>query len=350
MRSRRPLLAAALALVAVGAAEAHDPGLSRADVTLSAQGATAEITFARRDVESLVPIDRDGDGVASDVEITAARTELESLGRSLLEIGAAGPEGAVVQVDASDVLRFSLRFPVSMAREIHAPILDRLPRGHRQHVTVRGAGGATEARGLLAAGRARLDFAGVVAPGVEPGRFFVLGVEHILAGWDHLLFLLALLLAGGGVRRALGIVTSFTAAHSVTLALAAFGAVRIPAAIVEPLIAASIVWVAAENLLRRESRGRWPIAFGFGLVHGLGFASALSEAGIASQALGPAISALLAFNVGVETGQIALVSLALIVAHAIRRIPQLDLARAASIASAAVAACGVFWLVERTML
>ncbi len=349
MRIRRTLMIPALVLAIAGEAAAHDPGLSRAEVTLGPQGATAEITFARRDVESLVPIDRDGDGVASEVEIAAARAELESLGGSLLEVGGAAPERLAVEVDASDVVRFALTFPVSTAREVRTPILDRLPRGHRQHVAVRDASGATVAQGLLAAGRARVDLGGIVSPGVEPGRFLVLGVEHILAGWDHLLFLLALLLAGGGVRRALGIVTSFTAAHSVALALAAFDVVRVPAAIVEPLIAASIVWVAAENLLRRESRGRWSIAFGFGLVHGLGFASALAEAGIAGQALGPAISALVAFNVGVETGQVAVLGLALAVAFAVRRIPRLDVTRAASLASAGVAACGAYWLVERTM-
>jgi len=349
MERRTTIRAAALAVLFAGLAQAHDPGLSKADVTLAPGGATAEIVLARRDVESLVAIDCDGDGSASATEVAAARAGLESLGLGLLELDAERPERVAVSLDPNDAVRFSLRFGFKSPREVRAPLLERLPRGHRQHLEVRNASGALVARGLLGAGRASLDLGTLATAPIGPRPFFGLGLAHILEGWDHLLFLLALLLAGGGVRRAVGVVTAFTAAHSVTLGLAAFGMVHVPAPLVEPLIAASIVWVAAENLLRRESRARWSVAFGFGLVHGLGFASVLADAGIAGHGLGPALGALFAFNAGVEVGQMAVLGVAVAAARALRGIPRLDPALAAATASAAVAACGVYWLVQRTM-
>ena len=109
--------------------------------------------------------------------------------------------------------------------------------------------------------------------------FIAMGVEHILGGLDHLLFLLALLALARGLWQTVTIVTGFTVAHSITLSLAVLGVVDVPSRIVEPLIAASIVWVAVENLLAPSGIGRrWLIAAIFGLVHGLGFASALSRA------------------------------------------------------------------------
>jgi hydrogenase/urease accessory protein HupE len=106
--------------------------------------------------------------------------------------------------------------------------------------------------------------------------FFRLGVEHILTGYDHLFFLAALLLRGGRLVSLLKIVTAFTVAHSVTLALGVLGVVTVPSRLVEPVIAASIVWVALENALRRDApSARWIVSFAFGLVHGFGFAAAL---------------------------------------------------------------------------
>ena len=135
--------------------------------------------------------------------------------------------------------------------------------------------------------------------------FIAMGVEHILGGIDHLLFLLALLALARGLWQTVTIVTGFTVAHSITLSLAVLGVVDVPSRIVEPLIAASIVWVAVENLLAPSGIGRrWLIAAVFGLIHGLGFASALTELDLSREAL---VRALVGFNVGVELGQIAFV-------------------------------------------
>jgi len=138
--------------------------------------------------------------------------------------------------------------------------------------------------------------------------YLVLGVEHILIGYDHLLFLFALLLAGGSLGVIVRIVTAFTVAHSLTLALTVLDVLRLPSVLVEAVIAASIAWVAAENLWARRplSRRTWVTA-AFGLVHGCGFASVLRDIGLPTAALWPP---LLGFNVGVECGQLAVIAVA----------------------------------------
>ena len=170
-----------------------------------------------------------------------------------------------------------------------------------------------------------------------------MGVEHILGGIDHLLFLLALLALARGVWQTVTIVTGFTVAHSITLSLATLGVIDVPSRIVEPLIAASIVWVAVENLVAPSAIGRrWLIAMIFGLIHGLGFASALTELDLSRQAL---VRALIGFNVGVELGQIAFVVVVMpSLAWAARpgRLPRLP-----QILSVLVAVAGGVWLVLR---
>lgn len=136
--------------------------------------------------------------------------------------------------------------------------------------------------------------------------FFTLGVEHIFIGYDHILFLLALILWGGRLWSLIKIVTAFTIAHSITLALAALEIVMLPGRLIECAIAASIIYVAAENFFIRKSDHRWVLTFAFGLIHGFGFANVLAELQLPQQALA---QALVLFNVGVEAGQIAIVAI-----------------------------------------
>lgn len=139
--------------------------------------------------------------------------------------------------------------------------------------------------------------------------FFPLGIEHILTGYDHLLFLLALVLRGGRLKSLLAIVTAFTVAHSITLALAALNIVLLPDRLVEATIALSIAYVAAENLLlKRPVSHRWAVSFLFGLMHGFGFSSVLRELGLPHDGL---VWSLLGFNLGVETGQAVAVAVIL---------------------------------------
>ena len=159
------------------------------------------------------------------------------------------------------------------------------------------------------------------------------------------MFLLALLAAARGLWSVIKIVTAFTLAHSVTLTLAALGLVNIPDRIIEPLIAATIIWVALENLLAAApDRRRWMWSFGFGLVHGLGFAAALGQIDLKGAAL---IRGLVGFNVGVEIGQLAFVIVALPL------LTLLSQGRGATLtprlASLAAAAIGTYWFVERVI-
>jgi hydrogenase/urease accessory protein HupE len=173
-----------------------------------------------------------------------------------------------------------------------------------------------------------------------------LGFEHILSGWDHLLFLAALLLRGGTLRSILKIITAFTLAHSVTLAVAVLGVASLSPRIVEPVIAASIVWVAVENVRRDQPPPRrWLAGFAFGLVHGFGFATALQELSLPPW---PLASALVQFNLGVEGGQ-ALVVVAvlpfLIWLQRTRWEP-----RVVRSASMCLAVVGSVWFVQRLLV
>jgi hypothetical protein len=197
--------------------------------------------------------------------------------------------------------------------------------------------------GPAAAGGAGADGATVAADGGSAfSRFFSLGVEHIWTGYDHLLFLLAVLLAGGGIWRLAGIVTSFTIAHSVTLGAAATGLVQVPVAPVEAAIALSIVYVACENLLELGGDRRALVTFGFGLVHGFGFASVLAETGLPA---GGILVPLLAFNLGVEAGQLAVVVLVVPVLAVVLRGPHAR--RIRNVLSILIAIAGGLWAVER---
>ena len=175
----------------------------------------------------------------------------------------------------------------------------------------------------------------------------VLGVEHILSGIDHLLFVISLVFLVGFRRRLIGTVTSFTVAHSLTLAASALGALTLRPPPVEAAIALSIVLVSAEALNSRETlTRRWPaiVAFVFGLVHGLGFAGALKEIGLPEQ---NAHVALVSFNLGVEAGQLLVIALAWLLYKAVRRFQWTHRARRVTLY--AIGSVSVFWTLSRLM-
>ena len=194
---------------------------------------------------------------------------------------------------------------------------------------------------------ARFDFGHAPVSGF--GGFLRLGAEHILSGADHLLFLAALLLGSVGLRSLLITVTAFTAAHSLSLAAATLGWAHASPLWVEPLIAASIVWVALENVLRgsgpqsrRAAIRRHALTFAFGLVHGLAFAEVLTELQLQGW---PLARALLGFNLGVEAGQALVV---LVLAPLLAWLAGRGAGpRVVKLLSFAIAAMGLFWLVQR---
>jgi hydrogenase/urease accessory protein HupE len=184
-------------------------------------------------------------------------------------------------------------------------------------------------------------------------RYLVTGVEHIFLGYDHIAFLVAVVLWARRLWPVIKIVTAFTIAHSITLSLAALQIVVIPSAIVEPAIAASIIFVAVENFFSRNVDGRWRVTFAFGLIHGFGFASVLQEMGLPANAVVPALAA---FNIGVEIGQVAIVSIvvpALIASDWLLATERAKPARAAPLVytlSALISVLGGYWLVTRVFV
>ncbi len=194
----------------------------------------------------------------------------------------------------------------------------------------------------------------------QPSRFevvrtyFLLGVEHILSGIDHLLFVLALLLLVKGVRRVIATVTAFTLAHSLTLAGATLGFVHMPGPPIETVIALSIVFVASEIIHSRQGKPGltekypWIVAFTFGLLHGFGFAGALSEIGLPQKAIP---IALLFFNVGVEVGQLLFIaSVFAVIALAQQITRRINVPRpiwAWAVPPYAIGSLAVFWVIQR---
>jgi hydrogenase/urease accessory protein HupE len=190
---------------------------------------------------------------------------------------------------------------------------------------------------------ASLDIAQPLATGWFD--FLSLGVEHILTGYDHLLFLVALLATARGFWPIVKIVTAFTLAHSITLSLASLNIITIPSRIIEPLIAASIVWVALENLFApNSSHRRWLIGLLFGLVHGFGFASALQELDLSGAAIA---RALVGFNLGVEIGQLIFIALFFPLLWWLTQ--RWRVATVPSVISVVVAFFGVYWFIDRIL-
>ncbi len=172
--------------------------------------------------------------------------------------------------------------------------------------------------------------------------FLQLGIKHILTGYDHILFLVALLVIGLSTREAIKIITSFTVAHSITLLLAAMQLITLNSKFVESVIALSICYVALENLLAKQVNYRWLVTFSFGLIHGFGFAGVLQEYITGKSDL---VLSVVSFNVGVEVGQMIIFLIMLPILHLMRK--KLAARKITVVASISIFILGFIWLVER---
>jgi hydrogenase/urease accessory protein HupE len=350
----KAVFAAALA-VAVPAA-AHQQSVSTSEWSARQDRIEARLRFATVDLAGLIALPQPLDDAQLaalspalgrltldelDVEVPAGRCSRDGAARAATD----GPDGIVVEG--------AWHCPgEASALRVRAGFLEVLPPGHTHLAKIAlGDGGISQRvaqqddpwfeveRSVSFAGSAK--------------RFLLLGIEHIFTGYDHIAFLLGLLLLGGTFRELVKVVTAFTAAHSITLALATLDVVRLPPRVVEPLIAASIVYVALENLWALRSpaarsqavRHRWVLTFAFGLVHGFGFAGVLAALHLPRSGIA---AALVTFNVGVEVGQICIVALALPLLLKLRRARGFDPGGVRA-ASACVGALGFFWLVQRLM-
>jgi len=313
-----------------GDALAHDPGLSAAEVRILPDRVVAEVSFSPLDVQKIQQLDSN----MLSIEDDRGKLQLRSFSRKSLD---------------ENSVHFLLEFSSSNALNlrISVPVLASLPRGHKQFCSVYDQENRLLAERMLSAESRDLniDFRTTSVRDNSMFRFLVLGIEHILTGYDHLAFLLALLIAGGSLRHNAKIITSFTVAHSLTLALATLGVITVPSRIVEPVIAASIVFVGLENLFRRRLAARWLVTFVFGLVHGLGFASVLRDVGIGELGAGAAVP-LLSFNLGVELAQIAIAALVLPLVWKLEQRPSFTLKHAPAL-SLLITCAGVYWLFTR---
>jgi hydrogenase/urease accessory protein HupE len=317
--------------------------------------------FARKDAESLLPFGANEASLLTAENISALRPQLEGVASQGVNVCLADqrllPREGIAQLK-NDNVEILLRFDRTKGASLRlvCTLFEQLPLGHREFVSVRAAGGPVLGEALLSRQNNALQvslpaLAGPAAP--FTGRhyfleFLKLGIEHILTGYDHLLFLFALMVVCRGVRSILAVITCFTIAHSITLALATLDVVRVPGRIVEPLIAASIAYVGVENLLRGDApKWRGLITFLFGLVHGLGFADALRELGIDSGQFGIVLP-LVGFNLGVELGQLSVAAVVLPVLWQLRK-NHWFVRQWVPICSAAVAVAGSWWMLERLM-
>jgi hydrogenase/urease accessory protein HupE len=361
--ARAAIVAVLFSLLPLQYAAAHDPGLSSLTIRQRTNTLEATLTLALKDAAQLTELDENHDGTVSQVEFARRQSQLEAAVAKQIVIAADGKlakeDSIHSRIDGNKNVEVRLDFHAVgvSSLEIQSKIIASLPLGHRQYLQIQNSRGDIIFERVLSASADRttveMPDAQTSITAFEAARSFAnfvsLGVKHILTGYDHLLFLLGLLLVARGFFSSLGIITSFTIAHSITLAVATLQLVQIPSRIVEPLIAASIVFVGIENLLRGDiPTARRMVPFGFGLIHGFGFASALREAGIGS-GTGGIILPLFSFNLGVELGQIMVAAVALPIIWKLRENPMF-ITRLAPACSAAVVLLGSFWFVQRVWM
>jgi hydrogenase/urease accessory protein HupE len=337
---------------------AHDPGLSLATARFGASGLNVRLVMSPTDVQFLIPIDANHDGAISPEELAVARPQLEPITRSAFVVKQGHQNFSATEIkiknENAGAVQFELFYPGSFAGEltIQSRILDRLARGHRQFLSVRDWENKLLGEAMLEVTHDSYAVALALKFSAPVGQhsfkdFLGLGIIHIATGYDHILFLLGLLMVGGSFKSVLKIITAFTIAHSLTLVLATMNFINISPSIIEPLIAVSIIYVGVENLLRRNLDQRWLLAFGFGLVHGCGFATALRDLGIGSDGT-RIFMPLLAFNLGVEICQMTLAALLLPVIWKLRERPQF-VRRLIPVGSCLIALAGTWWLLQRTL-
>jgi hypothetical protein len=359
-----------IVLAWAGAVQAHIASNGFLVANVNGPEISGSVELAVRDVELAVGVDSNRDGKVTWGEVRAAAPLLlQYVGHHLFlfaqDGGCALNLGALQindRVDGSYVwLPFSAHCPTAVRRlSIRYSMMEDIDPSHRGLLTLT-AGPATQS-GVLGGPASAAAFA-VYSP--STWRTFVeylqAGIWHIWSGIDHLLFLLSLLLPAVLVRSRrhwlpvtaarpavfsiLKVVTAFTLAHSITLTLAALNVVRLPSRLTESVIAASIMVAALNNIFPIVTDSRARIAFAFGLLHGFGFASVLADMGLPS---GARLLSLLAFNLGIETGQLAVVLGVMPIAYAVRA--TLVYRRAVlPWGSAVIAAVALLWLIQRAL-
>jgi hypothetical protein len=352
-------------------AQAHKPSDSYLAIRIDGAAIDGQWDIALRDLEFAVGLDADGNGEITWGELRARQAQVAAYALARLQLRADRLACTLTPIahlvdqhsdGAYAVLRFHAACAAPRFREVEIAysLFFDLDPTHRGLLRLEGPSGTATA----VLGPEQPRFTAAVAEASRVAQLFDYlkhGIWHIWIGFDHVLFLLSLLLPAAlqsGARKwapadrfapvfwdAFKVVTAFTVAHSVTLSLAALAVIQLPSRLVESGIALSVLLAALNNLRPLVLGRRWIVAFVFGLVHGFGFASVLADLGLPQQAL---LVALLGFNLGVEAGQLAIVTLFLPAAFALRRT---WIYRRVILlgGSAAIALVALVWLLERSL-
>ena len=361
MRSLRVVLLAGITLGFGVSAHAHQVKLSTARVTLGGdRTVSVEVALKGSDADRLAGtnvFDAQRDSVDPTLVAASAAPILAYVNAHVAVTGLDGKAcvaGAAALVPDGDGVIYRNAFSCRNVRGdivYRSTVLTAIDPSARQIVLI--GEGANVPQALLDASNTTVTLS-APAPLLlsTMQRYLVTGIEHIFLGYDHIAFLVGVVLWARRLVPVIKIVTAFTIAHSITLSLAALNIIVLPGVVVEPAIAASIVFVAMENFFSRDIDSRWRVTFAFGLIHGFGFASALREFGLPANAVVPALAA---FNIGVEVGQVAIVSIvvpALIVLDRLMATDRAKPVRAASLVyalSLLISLLGSYWLFTRLL-
>lgn len=347
------LVVLALAFSRVGALQAHTVGISRGEYRVVGPVINAELVLARPELLGAIPgLDINRDGALSQSELSAGRASVEDVFVHGLEVRtpSASCAGALQDLLLSEEDGVAIRASYRCLQEPESvqfkmKFFGALSHGHR-HLAAATAGSAS-VHAVAYADNAAFQiepFAGQTRSGVA-WPLFRLGIQHILTGYDHLVFLLGLILIGGRIRPLLAAITAFTVAHSITLGVATLQIWAPSSRFAESAIALSIAYIGVENWFVKNASRRWLITFPFGLVHGFGFAGALHQIALPHDEIP---KALFSFNGGVEAGQLAVLALVLPAILWLRGRPWFADHGVKAI-SGAIALAGVWWFVVRVV-
>jgi hydrogenase/urease accessory protein HupE len=367
-RLRRALLPGVLLLlIAAPDLLAHVTQLTKGEIRLGENSVTLQLEISAHDLAIALALPADPDATIPIAFFTAHSARLDAYLRDHLNVTADGIACSINEQNLSskaatpnEVISLVIIFacaPHTRQLAIHYRLFFDIDPKHRFLGNLILDNGEQEAflfdasftqldiglpANMAVSGDAASDIASSQAWSERAGRIFLLGIEHILIGFDHILFLIALILLDPKIASLVRSITAFTVTHSITLALAWLGIFTPPELWVEVIIAASIVFVALENLLSRPLTSRWKIAGLFGLVHGLGFYSVLNALELGKS---DAVTTLLAFNLGIEAGQLAIIAVVALPLLLLRKNPHYRFGVQA--ASVGIAAIGLWLLIER---
>jgi hydrogenase/urease accessory protein HupE len=333
-------------------AHAHWADMSAMELNIDDKGAEATLTLPTR---FLISADKNNDGKISPVEITRQEKFIKSLLSDDVYLKGDGVKGDL-SISPSETQEINVSGPNNQST-LHlswkwqkSPVSYKLhyslfpPEAVNAHCLVSAAVN-NQVKTIVFDQKHNDEYLKELTTLENIRQFLMLGIEHIATGYDHILFLIALLLAGGRFTYLIKIVTAFTLAHSITLSLAVLGIVTVPSRFVESCIAASIIYVAAENLWRKKDEAHWILVFIFGLVHGLGFASVLREMEIPRNQLAITLAT---FNIGIELGQITIVVSAWYLLTLMRKTSWSGKIKNAG--SVAIVAMASVWFIQRAFL